>query len=75
MRINRQQLGTMVSKVGQPITQLRELTVAHRSGVAVNENEDDSALTAKPVKTNSLARDGAQLKIWRRHAYPGAVDL
>lgn len=55
MRIDHQQLSIVLLQRRQLVAQLRELPVADRSRVAVNEHEYHSLLAAKVAESVGLA--------------------
>ena len=63
MRIDGQELRSGFFERLELVAQLRELTMADGSGIAVNEDQHDGLFAAEITQANFLSRKRRQLKI------------
>jgi hypothetical protein len=64
--INRDDLGINFAEFLERLTQLRELVVADRSRVAIDEDQNDRLFAAEIAQPNPLPGDCFQLEVRRR---------
>ena len=74
MRVDDEDLGAQGAEVLEPVAQLRNLTMADRSGVAVDEDQHNRLLTAEVAQAVRLAQGIGQREIGCRLPDLGGIE-